>query len=443
MRSVAVRALAGAMALVVVAAGCGGKKSDGGGAGASGGGGGSAASPAVAGAGANAAPDAGAGGAGAGAPTGPSVGPPAATLALPAGADAAAITVVVRPPDEARPSVAGMRPALDAHAQTLRVIELGPDGTVLPGPGRLTVAIAAADLPAGRTLADVHAVSVAADGTVEDLPIVAVTSDGVQVEVRHFSLVMLVAAITGIALLGTMAMIMRGATEPMMRRDCARWLEPDAARVKALVADPRTFAVDPAAGAITLDLGKPLRGKDVDQGAHALRVEQVIARGEGDCVNMSTLFGSLLLAKGYPVRTVAGTATYRRGGKTYKGLHQWVEVVIDGKGYYVDAFEPAQTRLVPLADATSELSLERNRMCGKDPDGTTVGPVAYDPTWIEAFGQRDVEALRAHLDALKAQHRRLNDECIAGKRPAACDERRAVYEQAKALQEQLGAAASP
>ena len=36
MRSVAVRALAGAMALVVVAAGCGGKKSDGGGAGASG-----------------------------------------------------------------------------------------------------------------------------------------------------------------------------------------------------------------------------------------------------------------------------------------------------------------------------------------------------------------------------------------------------------------------
>lgn len=357
-----------------------------------------------------------------------------AKLEIPAGALDADKTITLKPVAATLPSLPDMPASLADHIKPIAAFEAGPDGLALARPGVMTMTIDPSTLPKGKTVADLRAVVVSKDGTIEDLAILAANGNDLQVEVKHFSLLLVLVAMGAIVFTGTMAMMMRGVSEPILRRDCAKWLEPDHPEVAAIAADPNRFAIDSASGAIKLDIGKPLQGMDVDQGAHTLRVGKVLERGKGDCVNMTTLYGSLLLARGYPVRMVAGTATYKRGNKTYKGFHQWAETVIDGKAYYVDTFEPAKTRLIPVDDATTELSLERNRMCGKNPDGSTHGPARYT-NWY-AGDLDDDQALRDELARLKARHRTLHEDCTGGDN-AACNERKQVYDKAKAIQDKL------
>ena len=371
-------------------------------------------------------------------PSGGDVGVAGATLSIPAGAltDEKPITLqrVAAQLPEIADSPADYRAAIAKQLHVSAVFEAGPDALELAKPGVLTVTIAPGDLPKGKTLADVRAVAVSKDGSVEDLTILGTNGNDIRVAVKHFSFLVFAVALGAIAFTGALALMMRGVSEPLLRRDCAKWLEPDHAEVARLAADPNRFSIDTKTGAVKLDIGKPLRGMDVDQGAHTLRVGAIIERGMGDCVNMTTLFGSLLVAKGNPVRMVAGTATYERGNKTYQGFHQWAETVIDGKAYYVDTFDPAGTKLIPIDQATAELALERNRMCGKNADGVTQGPAKYSAWYADLLA--DDSDLREQLERLKTRHRELHVQCTGGD-DAACAERTRVYDQATAIQEKL------
>lgn len=277
------------------------------------------------------------------------------------------------------------------------------------------------------------AVSIAADGSVEDVPLAVAGPNQVQVEVRHFSWLFLAFAATTFAMLGGFAMYMKGASESIARKNCGDWLTPDSPKVAELAKDEARFSIDKATGEIKLD--PPLKGKDVDQGAHMLKADQVLERGVGDCVNMSTVLGSALLARGYPVKLVAGAAHYRlAGGKKVQGFHQWAETVIDGKPYYVDTFNAPQMKLVPLHEASAELSLTRSRMCSKDGGGR------YDARWYEgheAAPGDDWVDLESELADLKEQHRALVKLCAADATNNSCHERKKVYDRAKAIQDKL------
>ncbi|MCA9673647.1 MAG: hypothetical protein KC464_01305, partial [Myxococcales bacterium] len=374
-------------------------------------------------------------------PTGGTIAIAGATLSVPAGALSApvAMTVSSKPPS-LDPLAALVEPEylerLRAEITPLRLIELGPDGQTFAHPATVTLEIRADELPPGKTLADVAAVVISKDGAVDDVP-VTVVGNRLSIEVPHYSMLLTAVAVGAMALVGGMAILLRGSADPMMRRDCAKWLNPASPRVQELAADAERFKIDAATGEIHLDLGRPAVGRDVKVGAHALPADKVIEHPEGDCVNFSTMYGSLLLARGYPVRLVAGTAEYRRGQKTYKGFHQWAETVVDGKPYYVDTFDPDHTRLVPMAEATRDLSLGRNRMCGKNPDGSTVGPAKYDPSWFDKL-VTDSAALVARYKELQEEARAQQALCAGGS-DAACNLRHQIYVEAMELRRKLNA----
>jgi hypothetical protein len=323
------------------------------------------------------------------------------------------------------------REGLVREMAVLKSYEIGPSGTTFATPATVSLTLSEADLPPGRGFDDVGVVLVSGENF-EDVPFRR-TSNGIVVEVPHCSLLLVLTAFGGLALLGSMAMMMRGHSEPIMRRDCARWIDRDNAKLTGIANDPARFGVDTKAGTIKLDVGRPLKGKNVTQGAHALRPHVFIDKPEGDCVNFSGLFASLLSAKGYPVRLVAGNASY----PGYSGLHQWVETVIDGKAYYVDTFNPGATRLVPLEEANTSLKLSRTRMCGREADGTAVGPGNYDPHWIRGLIS-DNDAMLKRYHALRAEHRVLHEACISGNN-GACTERRQVYLEAMEMRRKLEA----
>jgi len=162
-------------------------------------------------------------------------------------------------------------------------------------------------------------------------------------------------------------------------------------------------------------------------GNHLLKPGKFIENPSGDCVNFSNLFGCLLTAKGYPIKVVTGDASY----PGYKGGHQWVETVIDGKPYYVDTYNPSQTKLIPLNDAIKNLKLKHGTMC------TDTGPKPYDQLWYNKL-LTDPAAMLNRYNELREIHRTLNASC-AGGNDAACSERRQVYLEAMELRRKLEA----
>jgi transglutaminase-like putative cysteine protease len=79
----------------------------------------------------------------------------------------------------------------------------------------------------------------------------------------------------------------------------------------------------------------------------------VLARGSGDCSEMSILFVALARAAGIPARRVDGLAATEVGGAPAFGFHAWAEVALDGHWVQVDP-----TWDEPVADATHVLLRE-------------------------------------------------------------------------------------
>ncbi|MEO8548557.1 MAG: transglutaminase-like domain-containing protein [Kofleriaceae bacterium] len=74
---------------------------------------------------------------------------------------------------------------------------------------------------------------------------------------------------------------------------------------------------------------------------------RVLARGSGDCSEMSMLFIALARASNLPARRVVGLAATEADGASAFGFHAWAEVALDGHWVSVDP-----TWDEPVADAT-------------------------------------------------------------------------------------------
>ena len=80
---------------------------------------------------------------------------------------------------------------------------------------------------------------------------------------------------------------------------------------------------------------------------------RVLARGSGDCSEMSMLFVALARVSNIPARRVVGLAATEADGASAFGFHAWAEVALDGKWVSVDP-----TWDEPVADATHVALLE-------------------------------------------------------------------------------------
>lgn len=248
------------------------------------------------------------------------------------------------------------------HFHVAKVIELMPEAA------ELTSAELTALLPVGISASGIRAVGVGTKGQPEDLAVAAVGTERVKVTVLRMGYVLLLVPNAEVTMLGTPAQILRGSSELLGKEDpCAGWLTPTSPRVSALARDPKKFAIADG-GALTLD--PPLAAREVDAPTRLLHADEILAAGGGDSVNTSVVLGSLLLARGYPVGLVSGIATFKRGQLTMKGFWQWAITIVDGKRYFVDAFDPASPRLVPLDAATEEHQLHQGRYCYRSPDGS-------------------------------------------------------------------------
>lgn len=314
---------------------------------------------------------------------------------------------------------------ISKEMDVIKVLEIGPHGQKFENPGKVEIEISKNEIPAGKTINDI-AVVLISDGMVEDVPF-KTTNKGIEVEIPHCSF-LLAAAITIpiLTAVGGLAMYLKGSTEPMNRKDCAKWIDPENSKIKSIASDPSRFNIN-SKGDIFADVGTPMKGLNVGQGKHFVKPGNFISNPVGDCVNFSSLYGSLLAAKGYPIRLVAGNAKYPK----YSGGHQWVETVIDGKAYYVDTYTPGKTKLVPLEVAKKCYELKPGKMCYPD------SPKTYKPDWYnDVLNNKDSQL--NHYYELRAEHRVLQEFCVAGDE-AACKEGTEIYREAMQLRKQLEA----
>lgn len=125
------------------------------------------------------------------------------------------------------------------------------------------------------------------------------------------------------------------------------------------------FRIDVWSRRIEID-GKQFKMINRGSWVYPKRASEMLAEEtpKGMCIDYANLFGSMLIAKGYPVRLVPGMATQKRT-KLVDGMkeefserdgHLWVETVIDGRPYYVDYDKPTVT-LVPLEEAYDRFNL--------------------------------------------------------------------------------------
>lgn len=312
----------------------------------------------------------------------------------------------------------------------LRLYEIGPEGKKFDKAGEIEITIPKNELPAGKTYDNIVAVMISGN-EVEIVPF-SVTDNGIKVKVEHCSYLAIPILIVGTAALAifgkALANIKKG-SDPVFKKKCADWIDINHAQnepLKKIIDDPDNFKINDD-GTLSLDVGKPLKGKGIGMGNHLLKPGEFINKPEGDCVNFSNLFGCLLKAKGYQVRVVAGKATY----PSESGGHQWVEVIYNGKPHYLDTYNPSSAKLIPLDEATKQFKLQPGTMC------TDKGPVSYDKNWFRGM-ITDKDAMLSRYNALREEHKVLNEACISGNN-AACDERRAVYLEAMDLRKKLEA----
>ena len=312
----------------------------------------------------------------------------------------------------------------------LRLYEIGPEGKIFDTPGKIEISIPKNELPAGKNYNDLLAIMVSGNN-VEMIPF-EVTEEGIKVKVEHCSYILIPVLILGgvaTVIFGTALANVKKGADHVFKKKCADWTDIENeknAPLKEILKDPSKFKIGKD-GTLSLDVGKPLKGKDIGMGNHLLKPGEFINKPEGDCVNFSNLFGCLLKAKGYEVRVVAGKATY----PSASGGHQWVEVIYNGKPHYLDTYNPASAKLIPLDEATKQFKLQPGTVC------TDKGPAPYDKNWFRGM-ITDKDAMLSRYNALREEHKVLNEACIAGNN-ASCDERRAVYLEAMDLRKKLEA----
>jgi hypothetical protein len=308
------------------------------------------------------------------------------------------------------------------------IYELGPDGYYFSTPAVVRIPLKESELPSGYSFKNLGFVLVSG-GDIENVPF-KVTSDGIMIEVQHCSYLM--GALITTALIGTMggiaalSLYLKGSTEPMNRRDCAKWIDTNNTKIREIANDPNRFKID-SKGDIFADVGAKMKGMNVGQGNHFIKPGNFINKPEGDCVNFSSLYGSLLAAKGYPVRMVAGNAEY----PGYKGGHQWIETVIDGKIYYVDTYTPSKSKLVPIEVARKHYKLNPGKMCYPE------SPKNYDNSWYE----NQLTSKNPDLDRyyeLRSEHRVLQEFCVSGVE-SACKDATEIYREAMEIRKKLEA----
>lgn len=297
-----------------------------------------------------------------------------ASLRLPAGTDTAKVSITVVPGATLPDVLQRTEAAINSSFHVLKVVQLTPDALEVAG-ADLTVKLEA---PLAPPLELSHVVAIGADaaGNVTTLPVMATPPDQLTIKLSRLSHVVLLVPVPGTTMLGTPGLIVRGATEPLLSPQCSSWITPDSAAVAALAKDPAKLVIDTKTG-IQLD-SLTIRDR-VDEPAQSLRAEEILKSGTADRVNASIVLASLLLARGYPVRLVAGDVTLKTGEQVSKGFHQWVETVIDNASYYVDVTVPKGARLIPLAEATTTFALAVHRSCAKYPPGVTGDPFGHAP----------------------------------------------------------------
>lgn len=308
------------------------------------------------------------------------------------------------------------------ECKVLRAYEIGPNGQIFDSPGKIDVVISESELPKGKSINDLE-VLLLSNGEFEALPFEK-TEKGITIKIPHCSGLLIGVTVSGVGLIAALTMAMKVQSEPIERADCAKWIDPNNQKIKEIANDSKRFNIN-SKGDIYLDLGKKMKGMNVGQGNHFLKPKQFIEKPEGDCVNFSSLFGSFLAAKGYPIRVVAGNANY----PTYSGGHQWIETVIDGRIYYLDTFNPNKAKLVPIEVARKQYKLEAGKMCYPE------SPKPYNDDWYKDL-LKDHDIFVNRYRELQSEHRILQEFCAAGIE-SKCKDATYIYQEAMVLRREL------
>ncbi len=260
------------------------------------------------------------------------------------------------------------------HFAVVAVVDVAPAAAKLANSGRLAITIDPARIPKGHSTADVTAVQLQPENTIVDLSVRVFGPQRLDVTTDHGGTVLLLAPLENLKVIGASSQVVRGSSALLMKGDCASWITAGSPRVAALAKAPEGLVIGPD-HSLTL-------GAKLEVGAASpdlLHADQLLERGVADSSEASVVLASLLLAKGSSVRLVSGSMTYDLGGVRHAGVQQWAEVVLEGAPWFIDARDVAKPRLVPLADATKELSLVIARACAAYPPGVARGPGQWDP----------------------------------------------------------------
>jgi len=306
---------------------------------------------------------------------GPSVGSGSAVLTLPSSAELPpGLAVTVRSTGELPPLARPRQVGIAEHYTVVAVVDVGPATAKLPGLSSLAITIDPARILAEYTTKDVTAAQLQPGGAVVDLPLRVVSDHRIDVTVEQPGTVMLVGPLEKLTVLGSTADAIRGSTNLLLQGDCTSWITPTSPKVTALARDPGGFEI---AADRAIKLGVTLApGPATTPRLHA---DEILARGTADSADASLVLASLLLAKGHPVRLVSGSMSFEQDMRRHTGVQQWTEVVLEGQPWFVDARELGQLRLVPLADATRDLSLKIARSCPGYPAGMNPSSVSWEP----------------------------------------------------------------
>jgi hypothetical protein len=217
----------------------------------------------------------------------------------------------------------------------------------------------------------------------------------ISAQVPHFSLVTVCAALGVVVLTGIGAMVISLLTQPAFIGTAHQYLTPSAASIRSAVSGGQ-FSVDLGGGRLLLQ-GVPLKAINRDRLARPRTGAEMMADATGMCEDFSNLFGSLLIAAGYPVRAVGGNATYVLSERQVSGGHAWIEVLIDQDVYYVDTFDTKSITLIPIEQARRSLNLKPGMMWGKTRDDKVIKSQPYDKLW-PLVGEWKLKRTKLSLD---------------------------------------------
>lgn len=202
----------------------------------------------------------------------------------------------------------------------------------------------------------------------------------VTAETTSFSFFTLIITVGGIVIATAGLIYSFMLTQPAIIGVSYKYLTPEADIIKKAVSSGQ-FAVDITNKRLILKdvIMKP---KPRNRLARPRTGAEMMEKPEGMCEDFSNLFGSLLIAAGYPAKAVCGNITVNTDKGPVKDSHQWIEVMVDGNLYYVDTYSPhIAIPLVPIQEARTKYKIEYGKMWGKTIDGKEIPAESYDPLW--------------------------------------------------------------